>query len=120
MESETLVISGEKIPSIVNQTIELIESNDPYSKIQAAKEIRRLTKTSLKYRRHFACTIDPLVSMLKSDSLESNEFALLALLNLAVKDEKVCSMHTPHVSSSKPLHSMQKKTKHALGNLAYT
>ncbi|RZC61321.1 hypothetical protein C5167_023067 [Papaver somniferum] len=78
-----------KIPEIVNQTMELlIQSNDPCSKIQAAKDIRRLTKTSQKYRRHFSGAIQYLVSMLRSNSVEFNEASLLALLNLAVKDEK--------------------------------
>ncbi|KAF8390020.1 hypothetical protein HHK36_024541 [Tetracentron sinense] len=76
------------VPAIVHQTIELIQSDDPNSKIQAAREIRRLTKTSQKYRRQFSGAIEPLISMLRSDSLDCNEAALLALLNLAVKDEK--------------------------------
>ncbi|KAL5726703.1 hypothetical protein ACHQM5_009721 [Ranunculus cassubicifolius] len=83
-----ILISTDKISSIVEQTIQQLKSDDPYLKISAAKEIRRLTKTSLKYRRQFSSTIEYLVSMLKSDVPEFNEFGLLALLNLAVKDEK--------------------------------
>lgn len=84
MEASTTITTA----SVVQQIIHQLESQDPQMKIQAAKEIRRLTKTSLKYRRLFASTIDTLVSMLNSDSSDFNEFALLALLNLAVKDEK--------------------------------
>ncbi|XP_049384408.1 uncharacterized protein LOC125848569 isoform X2 [Solanum stenotomum] len=73
--------------SAVQKTLFLIHSDDPTLKVQAAKEIRRLTKTSQRYRRHFSNAVKPLVDMLRSESFESNEAALLALLNLAVKDE---------------------------------
>lgn len=73
--------------SVVNQMLQLICSDDSGSKIHAAMEIRRLTKTSQRYRRHFSGAVGPLVDMLRSGSVESNEAALLALLNLAVKDE---------------------------------
>uniref|UniRef100_A0A5B7B798 Putative U-box domain-containing protein 4 isoform X2 n=1 Tax=Davidia involucrata TaxID=16924 RepID=A0A5B7B798_DAVIN len=76
-----------RTPSTVHQTLQLIQSDDPNSKIQAAREIRRLAKTSQRCRRHFSTAVKPLVDMLRSDSVESNEAALLALLNLAVKDE---------------------------------
>ncbi|CAK9150633.1 unnamed protein product [Ilex paraguariensis] len=73
--------------SAVQQTLHLIQSDDPNLKIKAAGEIRRLTKTSQRYRRQFSAAVKPLVDMLSYDSFESNEAALLALLNLAVKDE---------------------------------
>ncbi|KAK9074707.1 hypothetical protein SSX86_003025 [Deinandra increscens subsp. villosa] len=61
---------------------------DPSSQIQAAKEIRQLTRTSKGCRRQFSAAIKPLVSMLSTPSPpDANEAALLALLNLAVKDE---------------------------------
>ncbi|KAF9683893.1 hypothetical protein SADUNF_Sadunf04G0061200 [Salix dunnii] len=69
----------------------LIQSDDLSLKIEAAKEIRRLTKTSQRCRRQLADAVKPLVCMLRvcdDDSVELNESALLALLNLAVKDEK--------------------------------
>ncbi|KAK1439069.1 hypothetical protein QVD17_04884 [Tagetes erecta] len=68
------------------------DDHNPCSQIEAAKEIRRLTKTSQRCRRQFSPAIRPLVSMLCSHSPEANEVALLALLNLAVKDEsnKIC------------------------------
>ncbi|XP_059671116.1 U-box domain-containing protein 4 [Cornus florida] len=73
--------------STVHQALQLIQSDDSDSKIQAAREIRRLTKTSHRCRRQFSAAVKPLVDMLRSDSVDSNEAALLALLNLAVKDE---------------------------------
>ncbi|XP_059297747.1 U-box domain-containing protein 7-like [Lycium ferocissimum] len=74
--------------SSVYQTLILIQSDDPTLKVEAAKEIRRLTKTSKRYRRYFSNAVKPLVDMLSSNSFEYEEAALLALLNLAVKDER--------------------------------
>ncbi|XP_024978210.1 U-box domain-containing protein 3-like isoform X2 [Cynara cardunculus var. scolymus] len=75
--------------TIITHTLRLIQddNHDPYSKIEAAKEIRRLTKTSQRCRRQFSDAIVPLVSMLRSPSIEAKAAALLALLNLAVQDE---------------------------------
>lgn len=73
----------------IQRVLSLIRSEDLDSRLFAAKEIRRLTKTSHRCRRHFSQAVEPLVSMLRFDSPESHhEAALLALLNLAVKDEK--------------------------------
>ncbi|PPS17923.1 hypothetical protein GOBAR_AA02656 [Gossypium barbadense] len=75
--------------SAVLRALQLIQYDDSDSKLQAAKEIRRLTKTSQRCRRLLAAAVIPLVSMLRVDSPQSHhESALLALLNLAVKDEK--------------------------------
>ncbi|CAL5369270.1 unnamed protein product [Camellia sinensis] len=95
MESESTHPDGEETPrtiSAVDQTLLLIHSDDPSSQIHAAQEIRRLTKTSHRFRRHFSSAVPPLVLMLRSSSPSATEAALLALLNLAVKDEtnKVC------------------------------
>ncbi|CAA6665464.1 unnamed protein product [Spirodela intermedia] len=68
--------------------IEGIRSGDEKCRVEAAKEIRRLTKTSSKHRRQLSGAVDPLVEMLRSGSLECKESALLALLNLAVMDER--------------------------------
>lgn len=59
-------------------------------KISAAKEIRRITKTSAKNRARLAAAgiIIPLVSMLQSANMDAKEAAVLALLNLAVKNER--------------------------------
>lgn len=74
--------------SKVNETLKLIQSEDVELQLEAAMEIRRLTKTSQRYRRHFSNAVKPLVGMLRYTSVQANEAALLALLNLAVKDEK--------------------------------
>lgn len=73
--------------SKVNETLQLIQSDAVELRVEAAKEIRRLTKTEQRYRRHFSTAVKPLADMLRYDSPEANEAALLALLNLAVKDE---------------------------------
>ncbi|KAJ1380303.1 Armadillo-type fold [Sesbania bispinosa] len=75
-------------PVAVRRSMELLQMDDPDLKIQAAREIRRLTKNSHRCRRQLRQAVAPLVSMLRVDSPESNEPALLALLNLAVQDEK--------------------------------
>ncbi|CAJ1970831.1 unnamed protein product [Sphenostylis stenocarpa] len=72
----------------VRRALEMLQINDPVLRVQAAREIRRLTKTSHRCRRHLRQAIAPLVSMLRVNSPEFHEPALLALLNLAVQDEK--------------------------------
>ena len=89
----TRPISSSSPSSAVQRALLLIQSDDSDSKLQAAREIRRLTKTSQRCRRQLSEAVKPLVSMLRVrvDSPESqpqHEAALLALLNLAVKDEK--------------------------------
>ncbi|KAK4783036.1 hypothetical protein SAY86_007410 [Trapa natans] len=73
--------------SAVARALRLLQASDFESRIQAARDIRRLTKTSQRCRRQLSGAVGPLVSMLRVDSSELNEAALLALLNLAVKDE---------------------------------
>ncbi|XP_008782362.1 U-box domain-containing protein 3 [Phoenix dactylifera] len=68
--------------------MERIRSEDVECRIQAARVIRRLTKTSSKHRRQLSGAVDPLVVMLRSGEPQSGEAAILALLNLAVKDER--------------------------------
>ncbi|WOL17290.1 U-box domain-containing protein 3-like [Canna indica] len=65
-----------------------IRSGVEEDKVQAAIDIRRLTKTSSRNRRHLSHAVEPLVAMLRSESSEACEAAILALLNLAVKDER--------------------------------
>ncbi|KAG6503585.1 hypothetical protein ZIOFF_035901 [Zingiber officinale] len=55
---------------------------------QAALDIRRLTKTSSRNRRQLSAAVPPLVAMLRSGKASTCEAAILALLNLAVKDER--------------------------------
>ena len=71
----------------VRRALELLQLNDPVLRVQAARDIRRLTKTSQRCRRQLRQAVAPLVSMLRVDSPEFHEPALLALLNLAVQDE---------------------------------
>ncbi|KAK2986723.1 hypothetical protein RJ640_010948 [Escallonia rubra] len=82
-----------RAPSAVHHNLRLLLSDDVRLRVQAAKEIRRLTKTSQRCRRHFSAAVRPLVDMLRSGSVEANEAALLALLNLAVKDETRQTQH---------------------------
>jgi vacuolar protein 8 len=56
--------------------------------VDAAREVRRLTRASARHRRKLAAAVDPLVAMLRSAAPEAGEAALLALLNLAVRDER--------------------------------
>lgn len=74
--------------SAVRRALLLVQSDDLDSKLEGAREIRRLTKTSQRCRRLLSDSVAPLTSMLRvRDSPEANESALLALLNLAVRDE---------------------------------
>ncbi|PIN09936.1 Ubiquitin--protein ligase [Handroanthus impetiginosus] len=82
-----LTLSPSSSSSSVNQTLLLLQSEDTSLRVQAAKEIRRLTKTSQRYWRLFSAAVGPLVDMLCCPSTDTNEAALAALLNLAVKDE---------------------------------
>ncbi|KAJ0971586.1 hypothetical protein J5N97_019545 [Dioscorea zingiberensis] len=68
--------------------IEGMFSEDVDRRIGSAREIRRLTKNSTKHRRQLSGAIEPLVSMLRCGEPEATEAAILALLNLAVKDER--------------------------------
>lgn len=81
--------------SAVDRALQLVQSDDLDSKLQGAREIRRLTKTSQKCRRLLSDSVPALVSMLQlHDSPDANESALLALLNLAVKDETYAMLYS--------------------------
>eukprot|EP01018_Ginkgo_biloba_P028165 Gb_35631 [translate_table: standard] len=84
-------------------------------KIRAAEEIRRMTKTSAKSREYLAAAgvIIPLVSMLKSTNMEAKEAAVLALLNLAVKDEGSALDHIENILEG--LHGLQ----YLMGSLGF-
>ncbi|KAG6470647.1 hypothetical protein ZIOFF_071724 [Zingiber officinale] len=71
----------------VAKIMKQITSEDEACRISAATEIRRLTKTSSRNRRQLSGAVAPLVSMLRSLNSDSGEAAILALVNLAVKDE---------------------------------
>ncbi|KAG2710780.1 hypothetical protein I3760_04G044900 [Carya illinoinensis] len=87
-DADNTVMPGTSLSPAVHRALHLIQSDDLDAKVQAARDIRRLTKTSQRCRRHLSPAVKPLVSMLGADSTDSREAALLALLNLAVKDEK--------------------------------
>lgn len=59
-------------------------------RIQAARDIRKLARSSVRTRSSFAAAgvIPPLVSMLNSSEIDAKEASLLALLNLAVRNER--------------------------------
>lgn len=93
-----------RTPLAVRRALQLLNSGQPELRLQAARDIRRLTKTSHRCRRQLAEAVGPLVSMLRvDDSPESHEPALLALLNLAVKDEKYVTLN---LSSSFSSHNL--------------
>ena len=56
--------------------------------VDAAREVRRLTRASARHRRKLAAAVEPLVAMLRAAAPGAGEAALLALLNLAVRDER--------------------------------
>ncbi|EEF29413.1 ubiquitin-protein ligase, putative [Ricinus communis] len=75
--------------SAVQRALRLVQSDELELKIEGAKDIRKLTKTSQRCRRQLSEAVYSLVSMLYVlGSRDSHESALLALLNLAVQDEK--------------------------------
>ncbi|XP_031480423.1 U-box domain-containing protein 3 [Nymphaea colorata] len=59
-------------------------------RIQAARDIRKLARSSVRTRSSFAAAgvIPPLISMLNSSEIDAKEASLLALLNLAVRNER--------------------------------
>ncbi|KAL0395886.1 UNVERIFIED_CONTAM: hypothetical protein Scaly_0037000 [Sesamum calycinum] len=94
--------SSPSATSTVAQTLMLLESDDPNLRVQAAKDIRRLTKTSQRYRRHFSGAVGPLVDMLHCGCADANEAALAAILNLAVKDD-TNKINIIHAGALKPI-----------------
>jgi hypothetical protein len=74
-----------------------LQSPDKADRIAAAKEIRRLTRASPEHRRALSCAVGPLLHLLSISCASSTPTqreeeeaaaAMLALLNLAVKDDK--------------------------------
>jgi hypothetical protein len=82
------VSNGDELVLAVDSIMDQVRSDDGERRIKAAKEIRRLAKTCSKNRRLFSNAIEPLVDMLRSGRDECSEAAILALLNLGVKDER--------------------------------
>ncbi|KAJ0098553.1 hypothetical protein Patl1_21309 [Pistacia atlantica] len=64
--------------SAVHRALNFIQSHDSDLKLEGAREIRRLTKTSQRCRRQLAAAVKPLVQMLCDHSSQSHhESALL-------------------------------------------
>lgn len=73
--------------------------------VDAAREVRRLTRASARHRRKLAAAVEPLVAMLRAGvaaapTTEAGEAALLALLNLAVRDERCVRTERRRLTSS--------------------
>ncbi|WOL02883.1 U-box domain-containing protein 4-like [Canna indica] len=77
-------VSAAELQGIMERIRSVVEEE----RVQAALDIRRLTKTSSRNRRQLSPAVGPLVSMLQSGNSRSSEAAILGLLNLAVKDER--------------------------------
>ncbi|CAK9151848.1 unnamed protein product [Ilex paraguariensis] len=91
MEKEEEKLWNQKKQTLIGEVAEKLINGDLDTQIQAARDIRKLArKSSAKTRSKFAAAgvIQPLVLMLVSPNLEAREAALLALLNLAVRNEK--------------------------------
>ncbi|XP_042498003.1 U-box domain-containing protein 4 [Macadamia integrifolia] len=80
----------QKKQTLIQELSWKVINGDLDSKIQAAKDIRKLAKSSVKTRSNLAVAgvIQPLVSMLTSSNLDARQASLLALLNLAVRNER--------------------------------
>ncbi|XP_010929032.1 U-box domain-containing protein 45 [Elaeis guineensis] len=74
----------------VQELARRLADGDAAARVQAARDIRKLARASAKARSAFAvpAVVQPLVSMLPAPDPESREAALLALLNLAVRNER--------------------------------
>ncbi|KAI8552209.1 hypothetical protein RHMOL_Rhmol06G0248400 [Rhododendron molle] len=82
---------NQKKQTLIEEVAEKLIGGDLDAKIQAARDIRKLVRKSpVKTRSKFAAAgvIQPLVSMLLSPNVDARESSLLALLNLAVRNER--------------------------------
>lgn len=88
--------------ALIEELSDKLINGDLETKIEAARDIRKVVKkSSLKTRSEFAAAgvVQPLVLMLVSPNLDAIESSLLALLNLAVRNERFVS-HMSHIISS--------------------
>ncbi|KAK8694235.1 hypothetical protein V6N13_071790 [Hibiscus sabdariffa] len=77
--------------ALIHELSQKLITGDLQAKIEAARDIRKhVRKSSVKTRSKFGAAglIHPLVSMLSSPNLDACEASLLALLNLAVRNER--------------------------------
>ncbi|EEF30182.1 Vacuolar protein, putative [Ricinus communis] len=82
-----------KKETLIQQVSERLKKGDLNTQIQAAKDLRKLVRkssSSTKTRSKFAAAgvIQPLVFMLFSSNLDARHASLLALLNLAVRNQR--------------------------------
>jgi hypothetical protein len=93
MESPESVSSGQASPVAAERPSEAaalraLVDRVRAGEVDAAREVRRLTRASARHRRKLVAAVEPLVAMLRAGKPGAGEAALLALLNLAVKDER--------------------------------
>ncbi|GLT94233.1 hypothetical protein SLE2022_119850 [Rubroshorea leprosula] len=84
-------IWNHKKQTVILELSEKLINGDLQAKIEAARDIRKVVrKSSIKTRSKFAAAgvIQPLVFMLLSPNHDAREASLLALLNLAVRNER--------------------------------
>ncbi|KAK1315687.1 U-box domain-containing protein 45 [Acorus calamus] len=76
--------------ALVHDLSRSLSHGDPESRVRAARDVRRLARSSARSRSILAApsVVQPLVSMLLSSDGVVRESALLALLNLAVRNER--------------------------------
>ncbi|XAR68242.1 Ubiquitin--protein ligase [Bertholletia excelsa] len=82
---------NQKKQTLIEEVAEKLIHGDLDAKIQAARDVRTMVRrSSVKARSKFAAAgvIQPLVSMLVSHRHEAREASLLALLNLAARNER--------------------------------
>ncbi|WOL17504.1 hypothetical protein Cni_G26297 [Canna indica] len=78
-----------KKQALVEDLARRLSSGDAAVRVQAARDVRRFARASVKSRSAFAVAsiVHPLIAMLPSPDHDAREAALLALLNLAVRNE---------------------------------
>lgn len=85
---------NQKKEILIHDLAEKLINGDLQTQIEAARDIRKVVKkSSVKTRSKFAAAgvLQPLVLMLVSSNLDACEASLLALLNLAVRNERFVS-----------------------------
>jgi vacuolar protein 8 len=110
MESPEACSSGEASPVAAERPSEsaalrALVDRVRAGEVDAAREVRRLTRASARHRRKLAAAVEPLVAMLRAGvaaapTTEAGEAALLALLNLAVRDERCVRTERRRLTSS--------------------
>lgn len=78
-----------KKQALVQDLARRLSGGDMSTRVQAAREVRKLARASAKSRSAFAVApvVQPLIAMLPSPDHDAREAALLAILNIAVRNE---------------------------------